>query len=347
VPVIRSMQFQSKRPLAAIGMTESLNAKRVKYLSRQEESLMLELERTRDLLTEKTKAILDARDKIRLKDSEIKKCEEEIRKVEVWQDRCKFQSFTITSQEEKLKDLEDIAQGVFRDEEERFKSEIERLNKELAAEKARKDEVLSELEINVELSTLKRNYRLALHDLNELKERVWMGEPMEKKLESTNEKLKKLETVEELFRQTQSKLKDAQENTEEWRKTVLEFFGDKEGFKTPMEAKIRFVVHQQEMLVKAASPQSYAAMEEKGKKYEAEMNKLQGQIQELTKALQQNTKTLDQERTKGKEAKKLQLQAERKVRALQKQVDNLTNEQCMEDDVKGHAISTFFETQLG
>jgi len=341
------MQFSNKRPFSALGTTESVNAKRVKYLSRQEESLMMELEISRDLLAEKRKAILDTHEKVRKREAEIMECGKQIRKIEAWKELSKLKSITIKLQTDQLVELERNAKGLPKEEVEKFTREIERLKNELAAEEEWKDEEIFDLEKRAELYTLERNCRLALHELNELKGRVQMGEHIEKEIESVNKKLRNLETVEEQYLQTKSKLKDAQQTTEEWQKTVLEFFGKGENLKTPMEAKIRFMVYQQQMLVKAASPHSFVAMEEKGKKYEIEMTKLQERIQKLTKALQQNTKTIEQERVKGKEAKKLQLKAECKVRALKKEVENLTKEQCMEDDIKGRAIATFFDTQLG
>jgi len=299
---------------------------------------MLELQGIREELTEKTKAILDMHESIRKKEEEIGECRKETTKLEVWQERTAIWTNIIDKQAKQIDDLKKHAKSLFTREAGRFGREIERLKKEIVAEKAKTLDDVSELEKNVQRSKLERNCRLALHDLSKLKERVWMGEHIKKELESTNMKLKRLETVEELYDQVQSKLEDIQQTMNDWRNSVQRFFGKEEELKTPVDAKLRFMVYQQEMLVEAASPESLLALEEKGKKDEAVMAKLQGRILELTKALQRNAKIVEQERAKVREATKLQQKAESKRKLLQKEVDKLTKVERMEDNLVGLVI---------
>jgi len=302
-----------------------LNAKRAKYLREQEKTLISELQEIREQLTEKTQAILNTHESIRSRELEIKECKKQIRKLEVWKERDAIRTYMIKKQSKHLEELETHVKGLSKTSAERFAKESERLKKEISREKEKTVKDMTNLEINVERSKLERNCRLALNELSELKERVWMGDHIKKEINSANAKLTRLEFVEELHVQIQSKLEDAQKTEQAWRNSVQSFFGIDKDLKTPLEAKLRFMAHQQEKLIKAASAESLLALEEKGKENDVEMTKLQARIQELTKALQRNSKTVDKERAKCREANMLKLKSENKIKSLQREVDSLTN----------------------
>jgi len=302
-----------------------LNSKRAKYLREQEETLISELQETRQQLTQKTQAIFNTHESIRTRELEITECKKQIRKLEVWKEKDAIWTNMIKKQSKQLEELETYAKGLSKTLAERFAKESERLKKEISIEKEKTVKDMTNLEVNVERSKLERNCRLALHELSELKERVWMGEHIKREIDSTNVKLTRLEFVQKLYDQIESKLEDAQNTTQGWRNSVQSFFGIDRRLKTPLDAKLRFMAHQQEMLVKAASSESFLAFEEKGRKNDVEMTKLQAKIQELTKALKGNSKVVDEERAKCREANKLKLKSEQKIKALQRQIDSLTN----------------------
>jgi len=294
--------------------------------------LISELQEIREQLTEKTQAILNTHESIRTKELEIKERKKQIRKLEVWKERNPIWTNMIKKQSKHLEELETHAKGLAKTSAERFAKESERLKNEISREKEKTVEDMSDLEITMERSKLERNCRLALHELSQLKERVWMGDYIKKEIDSTNVKLTRLELVEELHVQIQSKLEDAQKTTQAWRNSVQSFFGIDENIKTPLDAKLRFMAQQQKMLIKAASAESFIALEEKGGKNDVEMTKLQARIQELTKTLQRNSKIVDKERAKCREANMLRLKSENKIKSLQKEVDSLSNVKSVEDN---------------